>query len=116
MRYLSLFTPARHAAGAPPNQECAGNAEMGKLIEESIKSGVLLATGGLMPVAKGGARIRRTGDNIAVLDGPFAETREFTGGFAILQAQSREEAIEVTRTFLKIAGDGEAELHEIQEP
>ena len=105
MRYFALYTPSRRT---PPNQESM--AGMGKLIEESMKSGALLATGGLMPIANGGARVRRSGDEIAVIDGPFVETKELTGGFAILQAKSREEAIEMVRTFLKIAGDGKSEM------
>jgi len=90
-------------------------AEMGKLIEESMKSGALLATGGLVPIAKGGARIRRSADDITVIDGPFIESKELAGGFAILQAKSKEEAIELTRKFLKTAGDGECDLHQIMD-
>ena len=114
MKYLSLYTPAPRPGSGQPSQECM--AEMGKLIDASMKSGALLATGGLLPIAQGGARIRRAGNDIAFIDGPFAETKEFTGGFAILQARSREEVIEMVRNFLKIAGDGECELHQLMEP
>ncbi|MGA2577628.1 MAG: YciI family protein [Bryobacteraceae bacterium] len=114
MKYLSLYTPAPRPAGIPPSP--AYMAEMGKFIEESMKSGILLATGGLMPIAKGGARMRSSGGEIAVIDGPFAETKEFAGGFAIMQAKSREEAVEMVRSFLKVAGDGECEVHQIMEP
>ena len=51
-----------------------------------------------------------------MVDGPFVETKEVTGGFAILQANSREEVIEMTKRFLKVAGDGEARLRQIMEP
>jgi hypothetical protein len=91
-------------------------AQMGKLIEESMQSGILVATGGLMPIAKGGAWIQRAGDEVTVTDGPFAETKEVSGGFAILEARSREDAIEITRRFLKVAGDGLTELHQIMGP
>ncbi|MGO4879414.1 MAG: YciI family protein [Bryobacteraceae bacterium] len=113
MKYLSIYTPASQTTGQHREEHMAA---MANLIEESMKSGILLATGGLMPVAQGGARVRRTGDRIAVVDGPFVETKEVTGGFAILQANSREEVIEMTKRFLKVAGDGEAELHQIMEP
>jgi hypothetical protein len=89
-------------------------AEMGKLIEETTKSGALILTGGLLPTAKGGARVRARGGEIT-FDGPFTETKEIVGGFAILEAKSLEEAIEMTTRFLKIAGDGECELHQIEE-
>ncbi len=112
MKYLSLFTPSRSAP--PPTKEHMDR--MGKLIEESMKSGVLLMTGGLMPIAQGGAHVRRSGDDIAVIDGPFAETKELVGGFAILQANSKGELIEMVRNFLEIAGDGETEVHQIMEP
>ena len=89
--------------------------DMQRLIEENFKSGALILTGGILPVKNGGARVRASGGQITV-DGPYTETKELTGGFAILQAKSREEAIELTRRFLKIAGDGECELHQIEEP
>jgi hypothetical protein len=91
-------------------------AEMGKLIEESMKAGTLLLTGGLLPISKGGARVRVSGGEISVLDGPFAEAKELIGGFAVIEAKSKEDAIEMTRRFLKVAGDGETELHQIMEP
>jgi hypothetical protein len=88
-------------------------AEMGKLIEESMKAGTLLSTGGLLPLSKGGARIRCSEGNVTIVDGPFTEAKEVIAGFAILQANSREEAIEMVRKFHKIGGDGESELHQI---
>jgi hypothetical protein len=87
----------------------------GKLIEQWTKAGALLATEGCMPSAKG-ARVRRVGDKITVIDGPFAETKELVGGFALLQAKSKEEAIELVKTFLKVASDGECELRQLYEP
>jgi hypothetical protein len=87
---------------------------MGKLVEETTKSGALILTGGIQPIAKGGARIRSSAGEITV-DGPFTETKEIVGGFALLEADSREEAIQLVREFLKIAGDGECELHQIMD-
>jgi hypothetical protein len=109
MKFLSLYTPDKKRAGAPTcNEEMA---EMGKLIEESTKSGMLLSTGGLMP----GLRVRSSGGKVTVIDGPFTEAKEVIAGFAVLEAKSDEEAIELTKRFLKIAGDGETELRRIME-
>jgi hypothetical protein len=109
MKYLSVY----HSAPRPMSPEAMG--EMQKLIEESFKSGALVLTGGIQPVKNGGARVRASGGRITV-DGPYTETKELTGGFAILQANSREEAIGLTTRFLKVVGDGECELHQIDEP
>ena len=111
MRFLSLYKPSPRSV--PPSPEYM--AEMDKLIEESMKSGVLIATGGLMPIAKGGARVTRSGDEVGVIDGPFVETKELAGGFAILQAKSKEEVVEMAKRFLETAGDGECDLHPIMD-
>jgi len=87
-------------------------AQMGKLIEESMKSGTLLATEGCLPSAKG-ARIRLSGGKFTVTDGPFTESKELVAGFALIKAKSKEEAIEYTKNFLKIAGDGETEIRQV---
>jgi hypothetical protein len=112
MRFLCLYKPSQ-AEGAPPTQ--AEMAAMGKLIEDMTKEGVLLSTEGCQPSAKG-ARVRLSSGKITVTDGPFIETKELIGGFAILQAKSTEEAIELTRRFLKVAGDGETEIRQLHEP
>jgi hypothetical protein len=113
MRYLSMYTPDPKRAGIPPSQEHM--AEMGKLIEESMKAGILLATGGLLPLAKGGARVKRSGEHITATDGPFTEAKEIVGGFAILEAKTKEEVIDMAKRFLKVAGDGECEVHQIMD-
>jgi hypothetical protein len=87
-------------------------AEMGKFVEESFKSGVLLATEGCLPTALG-ARIRKTNGNFKVTDGPFTEAKEIVGGFALIQAKSKEDAIEHAKAFMKVAGDGEVELRQV---
>ena len=111
MRFLCLYKPAK-AEGGPPSQN--EMSEMGKFIEQGMKSGILLATEGLLSSAKG-ARIRRSGEKITITDGPFSESKEIVGGFAFIKTKSKEEAIEFTRLFLKIAGDGEAEIRQIME-
>ena len=93
MRFLSIYKTAERST-PPTEQEMA---TMGKLIEEGMKSGWLLATEGCLPTSLG-ARVRRGGGKINVTDGPFTETKEVVGGFAILKANSKQEAIELART------------------
>jgi hypothetical protein len=112
MRYLCLYKSDKPEDTPPSQQEMA---QMGQLIEEMSKAGVLLATEGCQPSAKG-ARLRLSKGKITVKDGPFTESKELVGGFAIIQVQSKEEAITWTERFLACAGDGESEirlLHEI---
>jgi hypothetical protein len=111
MRFLSIYKTVE--TNTPPSLEHM--AQMGKLIEESMKAGVLLATEGCLPSALG-ARVRRSEGKMTVTDGPFAETKEVIGGFAILQANSKEEAIEMAKRFLDVAGEGECEIRQIFTP
>ena len=108
MKFLSVYKTAERST--PPSQE--EMARMGKLVEEGFKAGWLLATEGCLPSALG-ARVRRSDSSIAVKDGPFTESKELVGGFAILQVKSKQEAIELTRKFLEVAGDGECELRQL---
>ena len=87
---------------------------MGKLIEDGMKAGFLLGVEGCLPSATG-ARVRRTNGKLTVTDGPFTESNEVIGGFALLQAGSKEEALELVKHFLHVAGDGECELRQICE-
>jgi hypothetical protein len=98
--------------GTPPTQE--EMTKMGKLIEDGFKSGWLLATEGCLPSTLG-ARVRLSNGKFTVTDGPFTEAKEIIGGFALIQAKSKEEAIELTKDFLKIAGDGESEIRQVYE-
>jgi len=110
MRFLSVYKTKE--TGLPPTQE--EMATMGKLIEEGMKAGWLLAVEGCMPSATG-ARVRKSDGKTVVTDGPFAETKELIGGLAILQANSKEHAIELTKFFLGHAADGECELRQLHE-
>src|SRR5579863_8992457 len=110
MRFLRIFKTKER--NTPPTPE--EMATMGKLIGDSMKAGFLLATEGCMPTALG-ARVRRSNGKVSVTDGPFTESKEVVGGLAILKANSKEEAIEMARQFLKIAGEGECELRQIYE-
>jgi hypothetical protein len=113
MRYLSIYTPAKHTAGPPSKEHVAA---MEKLVEEYTKAGVLVTTGGLSAVSKGGARVRSSGGKTSVVDGPFTESKELIAGFAIIDVKSHDEAIERTKHFLTVAGDGECELRQIMGP
>ncbi|HTO70094.1 MAG TPA: hypothetical protein VMR31_09565 [Myxococcota bacterium] len=104
MRYLSFFTPDPSAG--PPT--AAHRLEMRTFAEEMLKSGVLVATGGFLPGALGARVLQRNG-SIRVQDGAN-EPAPSHEGFALLEVASKEAAIEVTRRFLKLAGDGECAL------
>ena len=110
MRFLTIYKSVER--GTPPTQK--EMADMGKYIEEMAKKGVLLSTEGCLPSAKG-ARVRLSNGKISVTDGPFTESKEVVGGFAILQCKSKAEAIELCKSFLKVAGDGESEIRELYE-
>lgn len=111
MRFLCVYKPSK-PEGTPPS--ATEMAEMGKLINDMLNEGVLLSTEGCLPSALG-ARVRKSGDEFKVTDGPFTEAKEVVGGFALIEVKSKEEAIEQTRRFLKVAGDGECEVRQICE-
>jgi hypothetical protein len=90
-------------AGAMPEEKLF--AEMATYHEELAKAGALLDGSGLQPSAKGW-RIKYSGAKRTVIDGPFAETKELIAGYTLIQAKSREEALEWTKRFPNPAGDG----------
>ena len=92
MRFMVIVKADKDSeAGVMPSEELL--AEMGRYNEELAKAGVLLAAEGLHPSSKG-ARVRFSGSKRTVIDGPFAETKELIAGFWLIQAKSKEEAIE----------------------
>jgi len=111
MKFLSIYTTPERSI--PPSPE--EMARMGKLVEDGMKSGFLLATEGCLPSALG-ARVRLANGRLTVTDGPFTESKEVVGGLAILKANSKAEAIELVKEFLKFAGDGECEIRQLYEP
>ena len=115
MRFLSMIRVDERRAQAPSEELMR---DMGKLIEEMTRAGVLVSTAGLRPTAEG-VRIRLRGGRLSTTDGPFAETKEVIGGFAILEASSMPEAIELTKRFLRVHGDEwdvECELRPLDGP
>lgn len=111
MRFLSIYKTVER--NTPPTQE--EMARMGKLIEDGMKAGWLLGTEGCLPSALG-ARVRRSDGKVTVTDGPFTESKELVGGFAILKANSKEEAIQLAKNFLSVVGQGECELRQLYDP
>src|SRR5918998_1077984 len=92
MRFMVIIKANKDSeAGVLPNETIL--TEMGKYNEELVKAGVMLAGEGLHPSSKG-ARVKFSGSNRTVIDGPFAETKELVAGFWLIQAKSMEEAIE----------------------
>src|SRR5215471_3751130 len=110
MKFLSIYKTAETGV-LPSPQEMA---QMGKLVQDGMKAGFLIAVEGCMPSANG-ARVRLSKGKVTVTDGPFSESKEVIGGLAILQADSKEAAIALVRQFLNAAGDGECELRQLFE-
>jgi hypothetical protein len=101
-RYLSLIRVDESTAPAGgPSPELMRR--MGELIEEMTKAGVMLDTGGLVPVEQG-AQVHWDGERSSVTDGPFTESKEVVGGYAFLQCKDRAEAVEWTKRFVAIHG------------
>lgn len=110
MKFLSIYKCVERST--PPSPE--EMARMCKLIEEGMKAGTLLGTEGCLPTALG-ARVRRDAGKISVTDGPFTESKEVVGGFALLNANSKAEAIQMAKDFLQVVGEGECEIRQIFE-
>jgi len=115
MRYLSMIRINEKSGLAPSEQLMQ---DMGKLIDELTRSGALISTAGLRPSAEG-VRIRLRGGKLSSTDGPFTETKEVIGGYAVIEAKSMQEAIELTKRFLRVHGDEwdiECELRQLDGP
>lgn len=115
MRFISMIRIQENTGQVPSEQLMS---DMGKLIEELTRSGQLISTAGLRPTAEG-VRVRLRRGKLSMVDGPFTETREVIGGYAILEAKSKEEAIELTRRFLNVHGDDwdiECEVRQLDGP
>jgi hypothetical protein len=115
MRFLSIIK-ANEAQGQPPQ---ALMDAIDRFIATSLQDGTLVQTGGLAR-SSAGARVRISASRLTVTDGPFAEAKEVVGGYAMLEAPSREKAIESTVAFMRLHLDhwpewqGECELREVE--
>ena len=114
MRFMILVKATKDSeAGVMPSELLL--TEMGKFNEELVKAGVMLAGEGLQASSKG-ARVKFSGDNRTVIDGPFAETKELIAGFWLWQVNSKEEAIEwVKRCPNPHNEDSEIEIRQVFE-
>ena len=113
MKYFSIYVPDLHTNGAPPTPE--KQQAMQKFVGEAIARGEFVSGGGFAPLVTTGAIVRRTDGTSHVIDGPYVESKELVGGFAILNYDSREAAIDGAKRFLEVAGDGECVSYQIDE-
>jgi hypothetical protein len=119
MKYLTFIrhSESYRESGPPP----ALMEAMGKFVQKSFKDGTLVDTGGLLP-SKQGARVRLTKGKITVTDGPFSESKEVIGGWAIINAATKEEAIRIATEFMELHHrywpefEGESEVRPMFEP
>src|SRR5829696_4404352 len=115
MRFLSMIR-IDESTGQVPSEQLMN--DMGKLIQETTQEGALISTAGLRPTAEG-VRVRLRGGKLSTTDGPFTESKEVIGGYAIVEADSMPQAIELTKRFLKVHGDQwniECEVRQLEGP
>jgi hypothetical protein len=113
MRILGMLRADESSeAGAPPSLDLIER--MGNFIEEVSKTGILLATDGLHPSAKG-KRVKLEDGQVTVIDGPFTESKELVASYALFQVDSWDDAVYWTTRFLEVLGKGECELRPIFE-
>jgi hypothetical protein len=119
MKYLTFIRHSEsYRESAPPQ---ALMEAMGRFVQQSLKDGTLVDTGGLLP-SKDGARVRLARGKITVTDGPFTETKEVIGGWAILKVDSRAEAIRIATEFMELHRkywpefEGESEVRPMFDP
>ena len=111
MRFLG-YTLANEAETPtePPRPELYE--EMGKFVEEATKASVIVATGGISPTSEGAIVSLKDGE-FTVVDGPFTEAKELVGGWALMECRDKAEAIEWTKRFLSVLGEGESRLRPV---
>ena len=119
MKYLTFIRHPESYRDSPP--PAALMEAMGKFVEKSLKEGTLVNTGGLLP-SKDGVRVRLAKGKIAVTDGPFSESKEVIGGWAILNAASKAEAVRIATEFMELHRkywpefEGESEVRPMFDP
>jgi hypothetical protein len=117
MRFMMMVNHPENLGPPPPGFV----EEMVRIAEEASKSGALVFSGGLAPTARS-TRVRLSGGKINAIDGPFTETKEIVGGFAIFEFKSKEEAIESARSFMELhkkfwpGWEGETQVRQIVGP
>ena len=97
MRIMYIVTSSQPMKGPTP----ALMEAMGKLADREIKAGRMLDTGGLLPVSMG-AQVKITDGKLSVVDGPFVETKEMIGGYAIFELRDKQEAVAAAKEFMQL--------------
>ena len=110
MRFLGYTLGDPNAPVGEPNPELYQ--QMGEFVEEATKAGVLLATGGVGPL-NDAVKVQYHGGEFTVLDGPFTEAKELVGGWAVMECRDKDEAIEWTKRFLSLVGEGESTIRPV---
>ena len=110
MRFLGYTLGDESAPMPPPSPELMD--EMGAMLEEATKSGVLVATGGLAPTAMG-AKVSLKDGEFTRTDGPFTEAKELIGGWALMECRDLDEAVEWAKRFVSVLGDGEVRVRPV---
>ncbi len=119
MRFMSIVKSTEdHRLGPPPPALMAAMDELG---QEMTKAGIMVDMGGLLPTAMGGYRVRQSRGKLSVTDGPFSETKEVIGGYAVFEVQSKEEAMALSMRFMELhlkhwpEWEGETEVRQMFE-
>jgi hypothetical protein len=117
MRFMMLVKHGENP-GPPPKEFVDA---MVRLDEETVKSGAMIQSGGLSAIAKS-TRVRLSRGQVTAIDGPFTESKEVVGGFAIIEFKSKEEAIEGAKQFMELhkrywpGWEGETEVRQVLGP
>lgn len=117
MKFM-MIVKHKEDQGVPPRELMEA---IGKLSQEAAQTGTMLGGGGLKP-STAGARVRISGGNVSVVDGPFTEAKEIIGGYAQFELKSKEEAIEQAKRFMELhkkywpGWEGETEIRQMMDP
>ena len=119
MRFMMMVKhPEGNNSGPPPK---ALTDAMDQIMQEAVNNGTMVMAGGLASTAQSN-RVRLSGGKISVIDGPFTETKEVVGGFAIMDFKSKEEALEAAKHFIDLhrqhwpGWEGESEVRQMYGP
>jgi hypothetical protein len=114
MRYFSIYVP--NTETNPPRKQTAEQQQaMGEFVGKAMERGEFLQGGGFLPLKTHGCIVRRSHGASTIVDGPYTESKELVGGFAMLEFPTREAAIEGAKRFLEVAGDGECVTYAIMD-
>ena len=110
MRFFGYTMGDPAAPVEPPSPELM--TEMGAFVEEATKAGILVATGGFAPPAEA-TKVSLADGKYTVIDGPFTEAKELVGGWALMECRDLPEAVEWSKRFLGVLGEGEVRVRPV---